>query len=155
MVLVKSTPTPFSGASHSFKLWRAAGICGNGVCTGGWPPLTEFIQISTAVNSKESANKIARKLLGERVAACVQVLGPIQSHYWWRGRIELAKEWICFIKSRASDYPRIEASIRKVHPYDVPEILALPVLLGNTDYLRWIRNETAPKSKRGTMLDRA
>jgi periplasmic divalent cation tolerance protein len=116
--------------------------------------VTEFIQVSTTVNSKKGANRIARKLLNERVAACVQVFGPIQSRYWWKGRIELAKEWICFIKSKASDYPRIEASIRKAHPYDVPEILALPVLRGNASYLRWIRNETAPKSNRGTMLDR-
>jgi len=88
--------------------------------------MTEFIQVSTTVNSKEGADKIARKLLDERLASCVQVLGPIHSNYWWKGRIDRVREWICLIKSRADDYSRIEASIRGMHPYDVPEILALP-----------------------------
>ncbi len=116
--------------------------------------MTEFIQVSTAVDSKERANKIARRLLDERVASCVQVLGPIQSKYWWRGRIERAREWICFIKARTDDYWRIEAFIKKVHPYDVPEILAFPVLHGNADYLNWIRNETARKPKLRTIRRR-
>ncbi len=88
--------------------------------------MTEFIQVSTTVNSKK-ADKIARKLLDERFASCVQVLGPIHSKYWWKGRIDRVREWICLINSRADDYSRIEASIRGMHPYDVPEILALPV----------------------------
>ena len=116
--------------------------------------MTEFIQVSTTVNTKETANKIARKLLDERVASCVQVLGPVNSNYWWKGRIERAKEWICLVKARANDFRRIEASIRKVHPYDVPEILAIPVLRGNTDYLNWIRKETARKPKAGRMRSR-
>ena len=119
-------------------------------------PLTEFVQVSTAVDNTERANKIARRLLDERVASCVQVLGPINSTYWWRGRIERAREWICFIKARADDYWRIEASIKKVHPYDVPEILAFPVLRGNADYLKWIKLETArkPKQSAKAFLDR-
>ncbi len=122
--------------------------------TRGVVEVTEFIQVSTTVDSKARADKIARRLLDERVASCVQVLGPIQSDYWWKGRIERTKEWICFIKARARDYQRIEASIRKVHPYDVPEILALPVLSGNIDYLDWIRRETAHRQKQGTTRSR-
>src|SRR5438034_11093637 len=109
--------------------------------------MTEFVQVSTAVDSKERANKIARRLLDERVASCVQVLGPIQSIYWWKGRIERAREWICFIKARADDYWRIEASIKKVHPYDFSEVLAFPVLLGNVDYLNWRLRESVVKQK--------
>ncbi|HEX9197126.1 MAG TPA: divalent-cation tolerance protein CutA [Candidatus Bathyarchaeia archaeon] len=117
--------------------------------------MTEFIQVSTTVNSKERADKIASKLLDERAASCVQVLGPIQSTYWWKGRIERAREWICFIKARADDYRRIEAFIRKIHPYDAPEILAFPVLRGNADYLNWIKRETARKPKQSAkLLDR-
>jgi periplasmic divalent cation tolerance protein len=107
--------------------------------------VTKFIQVSTTVNSKETASKIARKLIDERLSSCVQVLGPIQSRYWWKGRIERATEWICLVKARSSDYPGIEASIKKVHPYDVPEILALPILYGYSDYLDWIRRETTRK----------
>ena len=81
---------------------------------------------------------------------------PMQSSYWWKGRIERTKEWMCFIKARAIDYRRIEASIKKVHPYDVPEILAFPVLRGNADYLKWIKLETArkPKQSAKAFLDR-
>jgi periplasmic divalent cation tolerance protein len=62
--------------------------------------MTEFIQVSTTVNNKQEAEKIARKLLDERLASCVQVLGPINSKYWWRGKIDRAREWICLIKAR-------------------------------------------------------
>jgi periplasmic divalent cation tolerance protein len=115
-------------------------------------PVPEFIQVSTTVDSKERANKIARKLLDERVASCVQVLGFINSIYWWKGRIDQEKEWICLIK--ANDYRKIEATIKKWHPYEIPEILAFPVLYGNTDYLRWIRAETARNPKPETMRKR-
>src|SRR5437016_14589777 len=97
-------------------------------------PMTEFVQVSTAVDSKERANKIARRLLDERVSSWVQVLDPIQSKYWWKGRIERAREWICFIEARADDYWRILAVIKNVHRYDVPVITAFPVLCGNAYY---------------------
>lgn len=102
----------------------------------------KFIQVSTTVDSKARANRIATRLLRERVASCVQVFGPISSSYWWNGEIESLKEWYCLIKGRAEDYQSIEASIRKIHSYKVPEILATPILHGNPDYLRWIRTET-------------
>jgi periplasmic divalent cation tolerance protein len=108
--------------------------------------LARFIQVSTTVNSREAANKISRKLLGERLVSCVQVLGPIESIYWWRGRIEHAREWFCLAKGRAGDYREIEAAIKKVHLYEIPEILALPVLYGNGGYLQWIEIETTRKS---------
>jgi periplasmic divalent cation tolerance protein len=117
--------------------------------------MTEFIQVSTTVNSKETANRIVRKLLDERLASCVQVLGPVHSNYWWKGRIERAREWICLIKARAEDYRKIEAAIKKLHPYETPEILAFSVLYGLTDYLRWIRNETDRTPKLQTMRGRS
>jgi periplasmic divalent cation tolerance protein len=116
--------------------------------------LIEFIQISTTVNSKQRANKIAHRLLDARVASCVQVLGPIQSNYWWKGKIERAKEWICLIKARADDFRRIEAAIKNLHPYATPEILGFSVLYGNPDYLRWITDETSRKPKPKTRRNR-
>ncbi len=104
--------------------------------------MTEFIQVFTTVDSEEKANKIASKLLDDRIAGCVQVFGPISSRYWWKGKIEQATEWFCLIKAKRRDYDAIETSIKKIHPYDVPEILALPVLDGNPDYLKWIQSET-------------
>lgn len=107
--------------------------------------MVQFIQVSTTVDRKNRANKIAKQVLLEKLASCVQVLGPIDSSYWWEGRIELAQEWLCLIKARASDYRRIEDSIKKIHPYEVPEILASPILRGNGDYLDWITRETTRK----------
>jgi periplasmic divalent cation tolerance protein len=112
--------------------------------------VVEFIQVSTTVDTEERATQVADKLLAERLASCVQILGPIKSSYWWSGKIERAREWICLIKAKASDYDRIESSIMEIHSYDVPEIIALPILRGNQDYLDWIRRETTPKLKLGT-----
>jgi periplasmic divalent cation tolerance protein len=110
--------------------------------------MTRFIQVTTSVNSKKTADRIARKLLEERLAACVQVLGPIDSRYWWENRIEHAREWFCFAKARSRDYRGIQAAVKKIHPYDVPEILSFPILDGNPDYLEWIRKTTTQNRKR-------
>jgi periplasmic divalent cation tolerance protein len=112
--------------------------------------VVEFIQVSTTVDTEERAAQIAERLLAERLASCVQILGPIKSSYWWNGKIERTREWICFIKAKATDYGKIESSIRKMRNYDVPEIIALPILRGNPDYLDWIRRETSSKPKLGT-----
>ena len=102
----------------------------------------EFIQVITSVDSREKAEEIARKLLEGRLAACVQVLGPMRSRYWWEGKLEEAEEWLCLIKAKATDYPKIESAIKAAHPYKVPEILAMPIAKGNPDYLEWLRRET-------------
>ena len=104
---------------------------------------TEFIQVFASINSKIRANAIATKLLAKRLTSCVQIFGPVDSTYRRKGKIEHSKEWLCLIKARANDYWLIETNIKKMHSYDVPEILGLPVLDGNTDYLEWIRKETA------------
>src|SRR5215831_18458850 len=108
--------------------------------------MTDFVQVSTTTSSRASADEIANTVLRRRLAACVQILGPVRSSYWWNGKIELTREWLCLIKGRSSDYRRIELAIKKIHPYKVPEILAFPVLSGNKDYLGWIRRETALKT---------
>lgn len=108
--------------------------------------MMKFVQILTTVDTKKTATKIVTKLVGHRLTSCVQVLGPIESTYRWNGKIEHAKEWLCLVKARASDYRRIEVAIGKMHPYKVPEILAFPVQYGNRDYLNWIKSETSRKS---------
>lgn len=99
------------------------------------------IQVFTTAGSKEEAERIARTLVEERLAACVQVTGPITSTYWWQGAIETGQEWLCVAKSRADLYPRLEAAIRRVHSYQTPEILAAPVVAGSCDYLAWLEGE--------------
>lgn len=103
--------------------------------------MTDAIQVITTTGTKADAGKIARALLEERLAACVQIVGPITSSFWWNGEIEEAEEWLCLIKSSAGMLERLEQAIRAVHPYDVPEILAVPVVAGSADYLVWLREE--------------
>ena len=71
----------------------------------------------------------------------VQIVGPITSTYRWQGKIETADEWQCWAKSRGELYEKIEAAIRRLHPYDVPEILALPVVASSSSYLKWLDDE--------------
>lgn len=106
--------------------------------------MTDYIQVITTTNTGEEARKIQRVLVEERATACVQIIGPIRSLYWWKGKIEEAKEWICLAKARGENYQRIESLIKENHSYDVPEILAVPIATGNRDYLAWIDEVTSP-----------
>lgn len=101
-----------------------------------------FIQVLTTTERKEDAERIAGVLLEKRLAACVQIIGPMTSRYWWKGKIETAREWLCQIKSRAGLYAELEREIRANHPYTVPEILAFPVEMGSANYLSWLAEET-------------
>jgi len=100
-----------------------------------------FIQVTTTTEKKEDAERIARSLVEARLAACVQIVGPIESVYRWKGRIETAREWLCLIKSRRDHYRAVEEAIRSLHPYEVPEIIAVPFSAGSPDYLGWLRDE--------------
>jgi len=98
--------------------------------------------VITTVPDEYLAVKITESLLQQRLAACVHALPIGWSRYRWQGNIETSAEITLFIKSTASRYPALEADIKRLHPYDVPEILALPVSTGLPAYLRWIMNET-------------
>lgn len=106
--------------------------------------MSSYIEVVTTCERQEDAQRIARRLVDERLAACVQILGPITSVYRWKGAVETAVEWQCRAKSRADLYERLESAIRQLHSYDVPEILALPVLHGGADYLRWLDEQVGP-----------
>ena len=103
--------------------------------------MTDCIQVFTTTPAKEDAQKIARALVEKRLAACVQVLGPITSTYRWKGKIETSEEWLCLIKSRRELFDRLEAAICEIHPYEVPEILAVPVDQAGQSYLDWLLGE--------------
>lgn len=103
--------------------------------------MTEAIQVVTTIGSQAEAATLARELVARRVAACVQVAGPLVSTYHWQGKIECGEEWTCVIKTLASKYDQLEQAILELHPYDVPEILALPVLAGHKRYLDWLAAE--------------
>ena len=98
----------------------------------------EFIQVFTTTGSPEEAQQIAETLVREGLAGCVQVLGPIRSMYRWQGAVETAEEWLCLIKSRSDLYPQLEAAIKALHSYEVPEIIAVAVTHGYEPYLTWL-----------------
>ncbi len=101
----------------------------------------EYIQVSTTIEKKENAEKIAKTLVEKRLAACIQILGPIVSTYRWKGNVETAGEWICFIKSKRALYDKLEKAIKEMHPYETPEIVAMPIISGSKEYLEWLNSE--------------
>ncbi|MGA2797952.1 MAG: divalent-cation tolerance protein CutA [Thermoguttaceae bacterium] len=107
--------------------------------------MTDYIQVFTNTESRDDAETIGRALVDGRLAACVQIVGPITSIYRWQGKINTAQEWQCWIKTRRELYDRIEETIRSLHPYEVPEILAVAVTAGSADYLAWLNEETGDK----------
>lgn len=106
--------------------------------------MTDFIQIVTTVEMAADGERIATALLAARLAACVQIVGPITSHYWWQGKMEQASEYQCLIKSRRDLFGAVEAAIVALHPYQTPEILATPVVAGGAGYLAWLDAELRP-----------
>jgi len=108
--------------------------------------MTRIIQVVTTTEHKEEAERIARTLVEKRLAGCVQVLGPITSTYRWQGKIETSQEWQCVAKSRQDLFPQIDEAIRAVHPYDVPEVLAVPVVACSRSYLAWLEGEVGDDS---------
>ena len=89
----------------------------------------------------EKAAEIARALVESRVAACVNIVGGVSSVYWWEGRVEEAQEALLIAKTTQAALSRFLEVVRRVHPYEVPEAIALPVEAGLEDYLRWVRCE--------------
>jgi periplasmic divalent cation tolerance protein len=106
----------------------------------------EYIQVSTTTDSKEGAERIARRVVEERLAACVQITGPVKSIYWWKGVMEEAEEWLLVMKTVKGIYLKVEEEIRRIHPYETPEIVAVPIVEGSMAYLDWIGAETGTGS---------
>jgi periplasmic divalent cation tolerance protein len=100
--------------------------------------MPEFLQVTTTAGSREEADRIATTLVDRRLAACVQIVGPIRSVYRWEGQIEHSEEWLCQIKTTREQYAAVEAAIREVHSYDCPEIIATPIVAGSEAYLQWL-----------------
>ncbi len=100
--------------------------------------MLNFIQISTTTDSKKEAEKISRDLLNAKLAACVQIFGPVRSSYWWKNKIEQSDEWLCLIKTRKKFFDEIEKTICSIHSYETPEIIATPIIAGSKKYLNWL-----------------
>ena len=100
--------------------------------------MEEFVQVITTVADEAEARRIARALVEMGLAGCVQIIGPITSIYRWEGAVEESPEWLCLIKTSRACYAEVETTIRCLHSYETPEILALPVVAGSAAYLAWL-----------------
>ena len=103
--------------------------------------MTEAIQVATTTETKADATKIASALVQQRLAACVQVSGPITSCYRWQGNVETSEEWLCTIKTAAALFGPVEQAIRELHGYDEPEIIATPIVAASQGYLTWLMEQ--------------
>lgn len=104
--------------------------------------MMEFILIITNFPDSKGATALAKKLVDEQLAACVNVLGECTSVYYWQGKTELACEIPVLIKTRKQHYVRVEQTIKAMHPYELPEVISVPVSGGLPAYLQWIANAT-------------
>jgi periplasmic divalent cation tolerance protein len=112
--------------------------------------MTELVQVATTVDSEPKARAIADQLVTERLAACVQIVGPVSSVYHWNGQLERATEWLCLAKTTGARLDQLIDRIRVIHPYQQPEILATPVLAADQGYQRWVVSEVGPPSQETT-----
>jgi periplasmic divalent cation tolerance protein len=107
--------------------------------------MTDKIVILSACDSEEQAARLARHLIDARLAACVNIVPGARSIYRWKGTIEDAAEWLLIIKSRRDLFSSIRAELAKMHSYEVPELLAMPVVEGSENYLAWMDRELVPE----------
>jgi periplasmic divalent cation tolerance protein len=109
--------------------------------------MTDKIVVLSACDSEEQAARLARHLVELRLAACVNIVPGVHSVYRWKGAMEDASEWLLVIKSRRDLFSSIRSEIAKVHSYEVPELLAVPVVEGSDGYLAWMDRELAPEDE--------
>jgi periplasmic divalent cation tolerance protein len=102
----------------------------------------EYIVVFITAGSQEEARMIGDTLIGQRKAACVNIIPQINSLFRWEGKIEDDRESLLLVKTRAELFPEVVDAVKSVHSYDVPEIIALPIVEGSQDYLKWIGEET-------------
>src|SRR5829696_1129211 len=107
-------------------------------------PETDYVQVSSAIDAQDGAAQLAKSAVRARLAACAQVVGPIESTYRWDGEVTDATEWLVLFKTTAERCEALIDHLRGSHPYDVPEIIATQVIGGNPAYLAWIGQETRP-----------
>ena len=105
--------------------------------------MPDIIQIVTTIDDRRAAEELGRRLVEERIVACCQVVGPIHSIYRWKGKVEEADEWYCVMKTRSCLYRRAEEVIKGLHPYEVPEIIAVTVDDALPEYAAWVETETS------------
>jgi periplasmic divalent cation tolerance protein len=100
---------------------------------------TKYVVVFVTCANKEEGEKISQSLVEKKLVACVNLIPEIFSHYWWQGKIESSSEVLLLMKTKKSLVNKLIAEVKKLHSYTVPEIIALPIIEGNSDYLDWIK----------------
>jgi periplasmic divalent cation tolerance protein len=103
--------------------------------------MNEFLVVYVTVGSPEEGERLAHALVEERLAACVNRVGPVRSVYRWQGRIEQNDEELLIIKTKRELFERLKRRVQELHSYSVPEIIALPILEGSEPYLKWLKEQ--------------
>jgi len=111
--------------------------------------MSSFTVVIMTASNREEAVKIVRGLLKERLIACANIVGPISSLFWWEGKIDEASEFLVFMKSHENLFEKLSRRIMEIHSYEVPEIIALPIIKGSPPYLDWLRASIQPVSEDG------
>lgn len=104
--------------------------------------MTEHVRVETTIDSERGAAELAESVVSARLVACAQLVGPIRSTYWWEGAATTDEEWLLVLKTAADRLDDLVAHLNQVHPYEVPEIVAVPVVGGHPGYLEWVTAET-------------
>jgi periplasmic divalent cation tolerance protein len=105
--------------------------------------MTDSIVILVTAGSEAEAEAIAKALVEERLAACVNILSPIRSIYRWQGKVADDREWLLVIKTQAERFAAVETKVKALHSYQVPEVIALPMVAGAEGYLRWLQESVS------------
>lgn len=98
----------------------------------------DYIAIFVTCPSRKEAARIIDPLLKTRLVACANIISGIESKFWWSGRIETAKEILVILKTKNKNFNKVEKEVRRMHSYEVPEVIALPIIAGSAAYLKWI-----------------
>ncbi len=99
---------------------------------------TSYIIVLVTVANKQEGEKISQKLLDEKLIACANIVGPVSSHFHWGGKVEAAEEFLVLMKSRMDLFEALSLRVKALHSYEVPEVLALPIIGGSKTYLDWL-----------------
>ncbi|MFF3289937.1 divalent-cation tolerance protein CutA [Streptomyces sp. NPDC003023] len=110
--------------------------------------MTDFVQVSTATETRDQAIELAKSAVRERLAAGAQVIGPVTSVFWHLGEFGTGEEWQLLLTTRTERYPELETHLLEHHPWETPQVQAVPVVAGSKGCLSWVAKNTAPENGR-------
>jgi periplasmic divalent cation tolerance protein len=105
--------------------------------------MASYLLVLTTIGSEDDAARLGKTLVEKQLVACVNILGPVRSVFTWKGKLEDDSERLLLMKTRSDRYPELEATLRELHPYEVPEVIAVPIEQASGAYLSWIDESLA------------